>query len=102
MPTFMLASEPTINTATTAMANLLVPSKLPSTLNIPIVPKPQASSQTSKSWPRPYTPVALSSLVHSDWSSEEDWDGTKEEREDKQDHKRTEENSRGRKKKEGR
>ena len=34
-PTFMLASAPTTNTATTTMVNLSVSSKLPSTLNIP-------------------------------------------------------------------
>ena len=48
MPTFMLASVPTTNAATTTIANLLVPSKLPSTSNVW-----EQSSQTSKSWPRP-------------------------------------------------
>ena len=65
-------------TTTTTMVNLSVPNKLPSTLNVRTVPKPSASSQLSKTWQRPYTSVPLSSLVHSDWSSEEDWDGTKQ------------------------
>ena len=78
MPSTVVSKWPTNTATTTTMANLLVPSKLPSTLNVPTVPKPSASSQPSKSWPRPYTPVPLSSLVYSDWSSEEDWDSTKQ------------------------
>ena len=74
MPTFTLASVPTTNTATTAMTTLLVPSKPPSTLSTPTLPKTQASSQTSKTWARPYIPIPFSALVHSDWSLEEDWD----------------------------
>ena len=103
VPTFMLASAPRRNTATTAMATLPVPSKPPSTLNTLTVPKPQTSSQTSKSWPRCYTPVSLSAPVHSDWSSggELGWNKAKGKRENQQDYKkRTEENNRGRKKKE--
>ena len=90
VPTFMLAPMPTASIASTAMATLQVPFttatatlpvsfKLPSTLNTPTVPKPQGSSQTSKTWPRPYTPVPLTAPVHSDWSLDEEWDGTKQE-----------------------
>ena len=100
MPTFMLAPMPPTSTSattmatlpvplatamatllipfTTAMATLLVSSKLPSTMNTPTMPKPQDFSQMLKPWPRAYTSVPLSALVYSDWSSEEDWDGTKQ------------------------
>ena len=42
------------------------------------MPKPPAPSQLSKTWAKPYTAVPLSSSVHSDWSSEEDWDSAKQ------------------------
>ena len=99
-PSTVVCTWPT-NTTTTV--NLSVPTKLPSTLNVPTVPKPQSSSQTSKWWPRPYTAVPLLSPVHSGWSSEEDWDGNKQkEREARQNHQRTtEKKSRGEKKEKG-
>ena len=76
VPSTTASTWPTTTTTTTT-ANLSVPTKLPTTLYVPTVHKSQASSQTSKTCPRPYTPVPLSSPVHSDWSSEEDWNGTK-------------------------
>ena len=101
MPTFMLAPMPTTSTTATTTATLLVPttttlatlqipfttdmaalpasSKLPSTLNTPPMPKPQGSRQTSKTWPRPYTPVPLTVPVHSDQFLDEDWDSNKQE-----------------------
>ena len=75
---FTMASTWPTTTTTTTMVNLSLPTNPPSTLNIPTVPKPPAPSHPSKTWERPYTPVPLSSPVHSDWSSEEDWDGTKQ------------------------
>ena len=74
VPSTATCTWPT-NTATTTEEILSVPMKLPSTLN---VPKPSASNQASKSWPGPHTPVPLLSPVHSDWSTEEDVDGTKQ------------------------
>ena len=104
MPTFTLAPMPTTSTTATAMATLLVPStitmatlqfpftaatatlpvssELPNTLTTPFISKPQGSRQTSKTWPGLYTPMPLTAPVHSDWSSDEDWDSTiQEERE---------------------
>ena len=125
MPTFMLAPMQTTSTAATAMATLLVSSptamatlpipfttamailpvssKPPSTLNThKHMPKPQDSSQMLKPWPRPYIPIPLSALVHSDWSSEGGLGWNKAgERGDQQDYdKRMKEITRGRKKNE--
>ena len=67
---------------TTTMVNLSVPYSLPSISNVPSVPKPPVHRPPYKTWEicNP-TAVPLSSPVHSDWSSEEDWDGTKQKRE---------------------
>ena len=81
---------PTTNTATITMVNLLVPFKLPSTSDIQVLPKTQASSQISKSWPRPYTPVPLSCLgaLGLVLRGGLGWNKAEEERENKQDHKK--------------
>ena len=61
-------------TTSTTTVNLLVPSNMPNTMGIPSTPKPQ----TFKSWPRPYTPATFT-----DWSSDDNCDRTKRERENK-------------------
>ena len=74
MPSTVASTWPT-TTTTSISVNLSVPSDPPSTLSVPTVPKQPTPSQPSKIWAKPYsTPVPLSSPVHSDWSSEEDWD----------------------------
>ena len=65
-PSTVASTWPT-TTATTTMENLSVPCKPPNTLNVQAVPKPSRSSQPSKTWAMPYTPVPLLSLVPSDW-----------------------------------
>ena len=73
-----MSTWPTTN-ATTTMVNLSVPSNQPSSSNVQTEPKPPVPNQSSKMWEKCYpTPVLLSSPVHSDWSSEEDWDETKQ------------------------
>ena len=90
------------NTTTTTTANLSIPSGPPSTSNVPNVTKLPASRQPSKMLAKLYlTPVPLSSPIHSDVSSDEDWEATKlKERKDKQDLKRTTEEERMRKEEE--
>ena len=90
MPTFMLVSVPITRTATTTTVNLLVPSKLPSTLNVPTVPKPQASqsniqimAQTLQS-STTFIPGALRLVLR--WGLV--WNKAEGEREEKQDHKK--------------
>ena len=55
------------------------PCGLPSTSDVPSMPKPPAHRLPYKMWAIHHpTPVQLSPLVHSNWSSEKDWDGTKQ------------------------
>ena len=74
-----VASTWPMMTTTTSTASLSVPSDLPTTSNILSMPKPPAHRPHYKMWAIHHpTLVPLSSLVHSDWPSEEDWDGTKQ------------------------
>ena len=55
------------------------PSDLPSTSNILSMPKLLVHRLPYKMWALCHpTPTLISSLIHSNWSSEEDWDGTKQ------------------------
>ena len=77
-PSTVASTWPTMTT-TTSMASLSAPSGPLSTSNILSMPKPPAHRLPYKMWAIHHpTPVPLSSLVHSDWSSEEDWDSTKQ------------------------
>ena len=78
MPPTAASTWPTTTTPTTTV-NLSVPSGLPSTSNIPSMPKPPAHRPPYKTWPKCYpTSVPPSSPGHSDLSSEEEWDSTKQ------------------------
>ena len=79
-PSTVASTWPTLTTTTT-LENLSVPSGPPSTSNIPSMPKSQVHRPPFKMLEIHHpTPVPFSSLVHSDWSSEEEWDRTKQEK----------------------
>ena len=75
-PTSVVSACPPIAT-TTSMASLSAPahSGLPSTPNILSVPKLPAHRPPYKMWVICHcTPAPISSPIHSEWSSEEDWE----------------------------
>ena len=77
IPSTAVSTWPTTTTTTTV--SLSGPSGLLSTSNIPSMAKPPAHRPPYKMWATHCpTAVPLSSPVHSDCSSEEDWDGTKQ------------------------
>ena len=75
------ASPCPIMTITTSTATLSAPapSGLPSTSNILSVPKPPAERPACKTWAICHpAPALISSAIHSDWSSDKDWESTKQ------------------------
>ena len=79
-PSTVASAYPTVTITTSAVSlSAPVPSGMPTTLNIPSLPKSPMHRPSYKTWAVCFlTPVLLSSPVHSDWSLEEDWDGTKQ------------------------
>ena len=69
-----------VTLSASASTSLLAPAPgLPNTSNTLSVPKPPAQRPPHKTWTIPYlTPAPISPPIHSDWSSDEDWDSTKE------------------------
>ena len=74
-PVIATSTWPTSNSTTT---NIFVSSNSSKTLILPNAPKPQTSSQTPRSWPRPYNSASFT-----DWSPDDNCNGTKQKEREK-------------------